>query len=149
MPFEIAKYLTPDFSAAPFVNAPDCKLVEAETAKVAPRGFHATSIYPEYFKINGKWHLAEDSRMDAVPVWNGTGIDVVEFRNIEKGDLVITGRTEDCSEGIYVHQNCWEKAESVTNTFAFRQNRTREPFSSVCSHSSSCRRFPRCLLHRA
>lgn len=128
MSFKLAKYIEPDFTEERFVNAPDVKLVPAPRAKAAPKEFHATSIFPEYFKIEGKWRLAEDSRMDAVPVWDGEKIRVVEFRNIREGDLVAVGRTEDASEGIYVHDNCWtrEDGEDVKNTFAFRQSRSRE-----------------------
>ena len=128
MNFKLATYKNPDFTQEKFVNAPDVNLVKAPCAKAAPKGFHATSIYPEYFKINGKWYLAEDSRMDAVPVWDGEKIHVVEFRNIKENDLVVCGRTEDCSEGIYVHEDCWtrEGEEDAKNTFAFRQSRSRE-----------------------
>lgn len=127
MSFKLAKYVKPDFSQEKFINAPNATLVKAPHEKAAPKGFHATSIFPEYFKIDGKWHLAEDSRMDAVPVWDGEKIHVVEFRNIKSGDMIVVGRTEDCSEGIYVHDNCWEKDDDeVKNTFAFRQGRSRE-----------------------
>ncbi len=125
--FKLAKYIEPDFTEKRFVEAPDATLVPAAKRKAAPKGFHATSIFPEYFKIDGKWHLAEDSRMDSVPVWDGEKIRVVEFRNIKEGDLVVVGRNEDCSQGIYVHDQCWEKEEEQhKNTFAFRQNRSRE-----------------------
>ena len=128
MSLHIAKYIEPNFAEEKFINAPNATLVTAPHAKAAPKNFHATSIFPEYFKINGKWHLAEDSRMDAVPVWDGKKIKVVEFRNIKEGDLVVVGRTEDCSEEIYVHENCWlkEGQEDTKNTFAFRQSRSRE-----------------------
>ena len=128
MSFKIPKYIYPDFTKEQFVNAPDAVLVKAPHAKAAPKGFHATSIYPEYFKIDGKWHLAKDTRMDAVPVWDGKEIHVVEFRNIKENDLIVCGRAEDCSEGIYVHDDCWEIEEKsdVKNTFAFRQSRSRE-----------------------
>ena len=127
MSFELTKYIAPDFTQEIFVNAPDAKLVKAPCAKAAPKGFHATSIFPEYFKIDGEWHLAEDTRMDAVPVWDGKKIHVVEFRNIKEDDMVVVGRTEDASEGIYVHANCWEKeAEAEKDVFAFRQSRNRE-----------------------
>ncbi len=125
--FELAKYVEPNFQEEKFINAPDVTLVRAEKRKAAPKNFHATSIFPEYFKIEGKWHLAKDSRMDAVPVWDGEKIKVVEFRNIREGDMVVVGRSEDCSEGIYVHAQCWEKKrEDKKNLFAFRQSRSRE-----------------------
>lgn len=127
MSFELMKYSAPDFTQEKFVNAPNAKLVKAPCAKAAPKGFHATSIFPEYFKIDGKWHLAEDTRMDAVPVWDGEKIRVVEFRNIKEDDMVVVGRTEDTSEGIYVHADCWEREkEAEKDVFAFRQSRTRE-----------------------
>ena len=128
MSFKMAKYKEPDFTQERFVKAPDAVLMTAPHAKAAPKGFHATSIFPEYFKIDGKWYLAEDSRMDAVPVWDGEKIKVVEFRNIKENDKIVVGRTEDASEGIYVHDDCWtrEETEDAKNTFAFRQSRSRE-----------------------
>ena len=54
MSFKMAKYKEPDFSQEKFVNAPDAMLMTAPHAKAAPKGFHATSIFPEYFKIDGK-----------------------------------------------------------------------------------------------
>ena len=95
--------------------------------KVAPEGYHATSIYPEYFKIEGTWILAEESRMDCVSVYRGSGhMDAVEFRNLQKGDLVVLGRTEDASEGIFVHADGFEQEGELAETFSFRQGRSRE-----------------------
>ena len=91
MSFKLARYIEPDFTQERFAKAPDARLVRAPRAKAAPRDFHATSIFPEYFKIDGRWRLAEDTRMDAVPVWDGERIRVVEFRNIREGDLVVVG----------------------------------------------------------
>lgn len=125
--FKLPKYIEPDFSQEIFINAPDAVLREAPVDKAAPRNFHATSIYPEYFKIDGKWYLAEDSRMDCVPVFEDGKIYVREFRNLKKGDKCVVGRTENCEEGIYVHSDCFEKEEAAkAATFAFRQNRSRE-----------------------
>ena len=98
MSFKMAKYIEPDFTQKKFMEAPDALLVTAPHAKAAPKGFHATSIFPEYFKINGQWHLAEDSRMDAVPVWDGEKINVVEFRNIKEGDRLIGSSTDFSKE---------------------------------------------------
>ena len=60
------------------------------------------SIFPEYFKVQGGWLLAEESRMDCVAVLENGRIAVREFRLLKAGDLVAVGRTEDGSEGIYV-----------------------------------------------
>ena len=87
--FKLPKYIEPDFTQEKFVNAPNAKLVGAPVDKAAPENFHATSIYPEYFKIDGKWLLAEDSRMDSVPVYeNGkiTGVTISpENTSVPKG----------------------------------------------------------------
>lgn len=125
--FKLPKYVEPDFTESRFVEAPNAVLAPAPVDKAAPKGFHATSIFPEYFKIDGKWYLAEDTRMDCVPVFEDGKIYVREFRNIKKGDMVVLGRTEDCEEGIYVHVDCFEKEEAAkANNFAFRQSRSRE-----------------------
>ena len=126
--FQLNTYIEPDFTQKYLMEAPDCTLVKAPHAKAAPKGFHATSIYPEYFKINGTWHLAKDTRMDAVAVWRDGEIKVVEFRNIKENDLVVTGRTEDGSEGIYVHADCFtsDEEENAENVFSFRRSRNRE-----------------------
>ena len=47
-------------------------------------------MYPEYFKIHGKWILAKESRMDSSVVLGDDGeLRVVENRNLEIGDKVI------------------------------------------------------------
>jgi len=128
MSFEIPKYIQPDFTEERFVNAPDVVYEEAEKDGVAPEYYHSTSMYPEYFKINGEWKLAEESRMDSCVILREDGtLAVVEARNIKKGELVILGRTEKCEEGIYMHCNGFveEKAE-LDDQFVFRQGRSRE-----------------------
>ena len=127
MSWFLREYHAPDFSQGRFQTAPDAKLREAPADRVAPPDFHAMSIYPEYFRINGRWLLAEESRMDCVPVYSGGKIHVREFRLLKKGDLVVTGRTEDGREGIYVHPDGFrERDDTSAETFAFRQNRSRE-----------------------
>lgn len=64
--------------------------------------------------------------MDCVPVWRGDHVAVVEFRNLKKGDLVFLGRTEDASEGIYVHSAGFRRDESASENFSFRRLRSRE-----------------------
>ena len=57
--FKLPDYIEPDFSEERFVSAPNARLEAAPVDKAAPRNFHAMSIFPEYFKIEGKWYLAE------------------------------------------------------------------------------------------
>ena len=95
MGFELKKYTAPDFTKEPFVSAPDAVLAPAPKDRTAPENYHATTIFPEYFKVNGTWLLAEESRMDCVAVYENGTIAVREFRNLKQGDLVFTGRTEN------------------------------------------------------
>ncbi len=126
MGFEFRKFTPPDFTKEIFVNAPEAVLKEAPKDAVAPENYHAMSIFPEYFKINGIWLLAKESRMDCVPVLENDEIKVVEFRLLKKGDLVITGRTENCEEGIYVYPDGFHEKRAEQDVFSFRQNRSRE-----------------------
>ena len=128
MSFEMPKYIHPDFTDVRFVNAPDVQIECAETDGVAPKNYHSTSMYPEYFKINGQWILAEESRMDSCVVLKDCGtLAVVEARNLKKGDKVILGRTEKCEEGIYLHPNGFvEEKADLEDQFVFRQGRSRE-----------------------
>ena len=90
--FNLPKYREPDFTEERFAKAPDVKW-EAVTIKgVAPENYHSTSMYPEYFKIDGEWRLAKESRMDSSVVIGEDGeLKVVENRNLEIGDKVILG----------------------------------------------------------
>lgn len=124
--FELRKYCSPDFSEARFQNAPNVVLEPAPMDGVAPMTYHAMSIFPEYFKIDGQWLLAEESRMDCVAVYENGKIVVREFRLLKQGDLVVTGRTEQCQDGIYVHPNGFMEKTAEKDVFAFRQNRSRE-----------------------
>lgn len=126
------KYTHPDFTEKKFKNAPEAKFEKAPADGVAPQNFHAMSIFPEYFKVGGEWLLAEESRMDCVPVLRDGRIEVVEFRNLNRNDLVAVGRTEDCEDGIYVHPHGFTGGEAeAKDAFAFRTSRTRETAFSV------------------
>lgn len=129
MQFEMPSYIPPNFNDRLFADAPNAKLAVVETDGVAPRGYHSTSMYPEYFKIDGQWHLASESRMDSSVVLRPNGrLDVVENRNLRKGDHVVLGRTENGSEGIFVHVNGFvdPSSEAIDDKFVFRQGRSRE-----------------------
>ena len=85
MSFKLPEYHHPDFSLPQFVNAPDVKWEIAEMDGVAPEYFHSTSMFPEYFKIEGKWVLAEESRMDSSVVICPDGhLEVVETLTVTR-----------------------------------------------------------------
>ena len=127
MAFQLRTYRKPDFEEERFRTAPNALMARAPKDAVAPTGFHAMSIFPEYFKVNGQWLLAEESRMDCVPVYENGKIAVKEFRLLKQGEPVILGRTEDGSEGIFVHTDGFYSADTgKQEVFAFRQKRSRE-----------------------
>ncbi len=127
MSLQMPAYIEPDFTQEKFQKSPNCQLAACPKDKAAPDNFHATSIFPEYFKVNGEWLLAEESRMDCLPVYENGKIAVKEFRNVKQGDMVVLGRSENCEEGIYVHSRCFQEPQAQENSdFAFRQGRSRE-----------------------
>jgi hypothetical protein len=82
--FEMPIYRHPDFNSDLLKNAPDAKFIIVDKDGVVPENFHSTSMFPEYCKINKKWHLAEESRMDSSIVLNNDdSLSVVENRNVK------------------------------------------------------------------
>lgn len=128
MPFQIPEYHHPDFTLQKFIDSPDAKWEIVEKDGVAPEYFHSTSMYPEYFKVNGKWVLAKESRMDSsVVICDDGHLEVVENRNLKKGNKVILGRSEGAEEGIYVHNTGFiNEKDQLEDKFVFRQGRSRE-----------------------
>lgn len=125
--FQIPKYTAPDFSQERFASAPDAATSKVTMKGVAPDNYHATSMYPEYYKIDGKWILMPQTRMDCVPVIHSDGsLEAKEFRRLEEGETVILGRTDDGSEGIYLYSGGFKTAVNQIDTFAFRSGRSRE-----------------------
>ena len=127
MSFQLPEYQAPDFDAPKFRQAPPARTAPAPRDGIAPEGFHAMSIFPEYFKVGERWLLPEESRMDCVAVPREDRIDIVEFRRLRAGEPVFVGRTEDGSEGIYMHTEAFrEEEEDGGDAFAFRSGRSRE-----------------------
>lgn len=127
MSFELTRYKAPDFNKEPFLTAPDVKTETVKIPGVAPENFHAMTIFPEYFKIEGQWVLASESRMDCVAVIRDSlMVDVIEFRRLQPGDRVVLGRTEDARDGIYVYTQGFCSESEVSEAFAFRTGRSRE-----------------------
>lgn len=127
MAFTLPAYNHPDFKG--LESAPDVKTALVDMDGVAPEGYHSTSMFPEYFKIDGKWTLAAESRMDSSVVIRPDGsLAVLENRNLKKGDRVILGRTDHGEDGILVHTHGFVVPEEEENEdkFVFRQGRSRE-----------------------
>jgi lysine-ketoglutarate reductase/saccharopine dehydrogenase-like protein (TIGR00300 family) len=132
MSFTVPQYTPPSFRYPPLNAAPRVRVVEAPADGIAPANYHGTSNHPEYLHLGDKrWVLAPESRMDSVLVVRGETVEVVEPRRLKRGDRVVTGRTENGEEGIFVHTDgfCMGTARSA-DKFTFRTRGTREtPFS--------------------
>jgi len=126
MAFKLPEYHPPNFAREPLLISPEVRTEEVVQQGVAPIGFHATTIFPEYFKIDGEWILAEQSRMDCAVVSRESGLEVVEQRRLRKGEKVIVGRGESGEEGIYVHTTGFVEESELGDKFAFRSGRSRE-----------------------
>ncbi len=128
MPFTLPDYHEPALGTEPLASCPDAALLAVASPGVAPEGYHATTIYPEYVKVSGGWALATESRMDCVIVVREDGsLEVKEFRRLEPGERVVVGRAEDGSQGILVHASGFTgDAGRSSEPFVFRTGRTRE-----------------------
>jgi lysine-ketoglutarate reductase/saccharopine dehydrogenase-like protein (TIGR00300 family) len=132
MHFSIPEYREPDFNKEPLKSSPDAVFETVTIDGVAPDNYHATTIFPEYIKINGKWILLKESRIDCAVVLDNSGsLHVKEFRNLHKGEKVVTGRNEDGSEGIYVHTIGFKQDAVEQEAFTFRTGRSRETSFSM------------------
>lgn len=140
--FRMPIYTEPDFTAEPLASSPNARLARVERDGVAPEGFHSTSMYPEYVKVDGTWVMPRFSRMDASMVVErdeegSPSIRVIENRNLRAGDLVVLGRTERGEEGIFLYDHGFTEVPEdlddddmpegdAADAFAFRQGRSRE-----------------------
>ncbi|HEU4629302.1 MAG TPA: hypothetical protein VFS08_06130 [Gemmatimonadaceae bacterium] len=94
----------PDFTAPRFADRPDARFVPAPADGVLPDGFFSTTNLPTYVKVAGRWRMPREPRMDSALVLDPDGgLWVREGRRVRAGDHVAVGRSEDGSEGIYVH----------------------------------------------
>ena len=61
MLFRMPVYREPDFAQDKFSQSPDAVWETVTADGVAPENYHSTSMFPEYFKIQGQWMLAKES----------------------------------------------------------------------------------------
>lgn len=128
MAFHLPPFNPPDFTDPVLADAPLVVFEQVTLAGVAPAGYHATSIFPEYLQVKkGEWRLLTQSRMDCAVVLGPEGeLSVREFRHLQVGDKVACGRGENGENGIYVHANAFAFPSQVLEKFVFRTHVTRE-----------------------
>ena len=133
MPFHPPPYTSPDFSTPHLTGAPYVTFMKAVADGVLPEGYHATSVFPEYFHLRHEgWRILSDSRMDCAVVQAADGSLLArEARNIRSGELVACGRGENGEDGILVHTGGFGRPGESSEKFAFRSRPSREsPFST-------------------
>ena len=84
MKFKMPVYQGSDFNTPVLQKVPDAVTEPVKKNGVAPQNYHATTIFPEYYKIDGRWTLLEQSRMDGVVVLHADG-------RLETGVSRVTG----------------------------------------------------------
>src|SRR4051812_23845643 len=94
----------PDFGAPRFAQAPDARFVPAPADGVLPEGFFSTTNLPTYARVDGRWRMPREPRMDSALVLDAEGeLWVREGRRVKRGERVVVGAAEDGSEGVFVH----------------------------------------------
>jgi lysine-ketoglutarate reductase/saccharopine dehydrogenase-like protein (TIGR00300 family) len=95
---------SPDLAAPALAGRPDARFEPAPADGVLPDGFFSTTNLPTYVKVDGRWRMPREPRMDAALVLDAGGeLWAREGRRVRAGQLVAVGRSEDGTDGIYVH----------------------------------------------
>jgi lysine-ketoglutarate reductase/saccharopine dehydrogenase-like protein (TIGR00300 family) len=109
----------PDFTAPALAAAPDARFEAAPADGVLPEGFFSTTNLPTYVRIDGRWRMPREPRMDAALVLDAQGeLWVREPRRVQGGERVAVASAEDGTEGIFVHMAAF-LGESEEGEFKF------------------------------
>ena len=110
----------PDFSLPPFAGAPEARFAAVPADGVLPEGFFSTSNLPTYVHLGGgQWALPTRPRMDCAILRRQGGVEAIEPRRLQAGDLVAMGEAEDGSEGILVHAEGFLSGAGSATEFRF------------------------------
>lgn len=126
--FKLPEYKKPDFSSQKFHDAPNVHIESVLGDGLLPDNFYASTIYPEYFKIDNIWRLIDAPRMDCVVVLKDGQPVATEARRVRKGDHVVIGREEDMSNGVFIDYTAFQETDTQgkAQSFAFRTGKSRE-----------------------
>lgn len=72
-------------------NTDDARLAEVDMAGTASEGFYSTTNLATEVRIDGKWLVVEDQRMDATIVVVGNRARCVKLRDLQLGQKVVVG----------------------------------------------------------
>ena len=117
----------PDFTNEKLKKAPDCKFVVCDKDSVLPDNYHSTSIFPEYYKVKGKWLLAKESRMGCHAILKENEIIIIEKSKIKKGDLIAVGRTKSGEDGILVYPLGFHEDNNYAFFYGEYKSNEKEP----------------------
>jgi lysine-ketoglutarate reductase/saccharopine dehydrogenase-like protein (TIGR00300 family) len=99
----VPTFAHPDFTAPRFAQARDARFEPAPADGVLPEGFFSTTNLPTYVRIQGRWRMPHEPRMDAALILHANGeVWAREGRRVRRGEQVAVGLKEDGSEGIFV-----------------------------------------------
>src|ERR1019366_5266980 len=73
------------------VEGGDAVLALVERDRCAPEDFYSTSNHHTYVRIGGEWLEVRNQRMDAMIVVKGNDAVCRRLRDLEAGDMVVTG----------------------------------------------------------
>lgn len=114
MKFQMPNFTYPDFSDVKFANSKEISFLLVEEDGVAPHNFYLTTHLPTFYYYKDKWILPEHNSLNCVAVLDSDEIVIKELRELKRGELVVTGRSRDGSEGIFVFREGF--SESVYYT---------------------------------
>ena len=78
------------FGCSP-VEGGDVTLKRVERDRCAPEDFYSTSNHHTFVRISGEWVEVQNQRMDAMIVVGKDGIFCRRLRDLQTGDMVVTG----------------------------------------------------------
>ncbi len=113
------QYSEPDFTKAPFRDAPEARFEPMPADGVLPEGFFSTSNLPTYVRVGGRWITPSRPRMDCVIVRRPDGLEAIEPRRLRKGDAIVMGEAEDGTEGVVVYTEGFLGGSHSANEFQF------------------------------
>lgn len=104
MKFQMPSFTYPDFSDVKFANSKEISFLKVEQDGVAPDNYYLTTHMPTFYYYKDKWIFPEHNSLNCVAVLESDEIVIKELRQLKVGELVVTGRSRDGSEGIFVYK---------------------------------------------